>query len=119
MPIRRCPWPIWSNGVTFPTLKDRTVSGLRLMAIMIEYPWLALAPAALFFYLHAVRKARVVLVTAIAWLTYVPYEYAMKLRLLCSGECNIRVDLLLIYALLAALSLASLVVLFLNRRTRA
>ena len=89
------------------------------MAILIEYPLLALVPAVLFFYLHSVFKARLVLVTAIAWLMYVPYEYGMKLRLLCSGECNIRVDLLLIYTLLAALSLASLVTFALNRRKRA
>jgi len=30
------------------------------------------------------------------WPAYLPYEYAMKLRILCSGECNIRVDLLLV-----------------------
>jgi hypothetical protein len=43
----------------------------------------------------------------------------MKLRLLCPGECNIRVDLLLIYTLLAALSLASLVVFAVNRHKKA
>ena len=79
------------------------------MAILIEYPWLALVPAALFFGLLAVAKSRLTLVTGISWLAYVPYEYGMKVRLLCSGECNIRVDLLLIYTLLIALSLASLV----------
>jgi hypothetical protein len=88
---------------------------LSIMAIMIEYPWLALAPAVLFFFLHSVVKERVILVTAIAWLAYVLYEYGMKFRLLCSGECNIRVDLLLIYALLAVLTVASLVVFALNR----
>jgi hypothetical protein len=80
---------------------------LSIMAIMIEYPWLAFVPAALFFYLHSISKARVTLVTAILWLAYVPYEYAMKSRLLCTGECNIRVDLLLIYTLLVAMSLVS------------
>jgi hypothetical protein len=91
---------------------------LSILAILIEYPWLGLVPAALFFYLHSVFKARLILVTAIAWLAYVPYEYGMKLRLLCSGECNIRVDLLLIYALLAALSLASVAMFVLKRRKR-
>jgi len=33
----------------------------------------------------------------------------MQIRVLCSGECNIRVDLLLIYPVLLALTLASLV----------
>ena len=95
------------------------MSVLSIMAIMIEYPLLALVPAALFFYLHSVFKARLILVTAIAWLAYVPYEYGMKFRLLCSGECNIRVDLLLIYVLLAALSLVSLVVFTRNRHKKA
>ena len=40
---------------------------------------------------------------------HLPYEYAMKLRILCSGECNIRVDLLLLYPALLVLSLAALV----------
>jgi hypothetical protein len=40
---------------------------------------------------------------------HLPYEYAMKLRILCSGECNIRVDLLLLYPALLVLSLAAVV----------
>jgi hypothetical protein len=36
----------------------------------------------------------------IAWLLYGVYEFGMKQRWLCSGECNIRVDLLLIYPVL-------------------
>jgi hypothetical protein len=95
------------------------MSVLSIMAIMIEYPWLALVPAALFLYLFSISKAKLVLITALSWLAYLPYEYGMKLRLLCSGECNIRVDLLLIYTLLAALSLASLVMLALNHRKQA
>jgi hypothetical protein len=41
---------------------------LRAMAIMIEWPLMGLGPAALFFFLYAVSKARLTLVTAIAWL---------------------------------------------------
>jgi len=37
------------------------------------------------------------LVLASIWLSYAVYEYLMYVRVLCSGECNIRVDLLLIY----------------------
>jgi len=69
---------------------------LGIMAILIAYPLLALLPAVLFFGLFAVSKSRLILVTGISWLAHVPYEFGMKLRLLCSGECNIRVDLLLI-----------------------
>jgi hypothetical protein len=79
------------------------------MAILIAYPWLGLVPAAVFLGVFLLSRRPLILVTAAAWLVYVPYEYGMKLRLLCSGECNIRVDLLLIYTLLIALSLWSLV----------
>jgi hypothetical protein len=95
------------------------MSVLNVMAILIVYPWLALVPAVLFLCLHSALKARMILVTGIAWLAYVPYEYGMKLRLLCSGECNIRVDLLLIYPFLVALTLAGLIVLARNTRKRA
>lgn len=91
---------------------------LRIMAVLIEYPFLALAPAVLFLHLFSVSKAKVVLVTGISWLAYLPYEYGMKLRLLCTGECNIRVDLLLIYPLLVVLTLVSLVVFAINTRKR-
>jgi len=37
------------------------------------------------------------LVLALIWPSYAVYEYLMYVRVLCSGECNIRVDLLLIY----------------------
>jgi hypothetical protein len=91
---------------------------LRIMAVLIEYPLLALVPAMLFLCLFAVSNARLILVTGMAWFAYVPYEYGMKLRLLCSGECNIRVDLLAIYLLLIALSVAGLVVFAVRTRKR-
>lgn len=34
---------------------------------------------------------------AFGWLLYSVYEFLMYKRVLCTGECNIRVDLLLIY----------------------
>jgi len=91
---------------------------LRIMAVLIEYPPLAFVPAMMFVCLFAVSNARLIFVTAISWLAYVPYEYGMKLRLLCSGECNIRVDLIAIYPLLIALSVASLVVFAVRTRKR-
>lgn len=42
------------------------------------------------------------------WLLYLPYEYLMYRRVLCSGECNIRPDLLLIYPTLIFTTLAAL-----------
>ncbi|MDP3702244.1 MAG: hypothetical protein Q8R72_15210 [Hylemonella sp.] len=45
------------------------------------------------------------LVLALLWIAYAVYEYLMYTRVLCSGECNIRVDLLLIYPALAGSTL--------------
>jgi len=80
----------------------------RPMAILVEHPWLAAIPGAVLFALWASSRRRVVLVAAVAWLLYLPYEYAMKARILCSGECNIRVDLLVLYPVLGVLALLGL-----------
>ena len=48
-------------------------------------------------------------ITAVIWAAYAWYEYLMHTRVLCSGECNIRVDLLLIYPILLVLSGTALV----------
>jgi hypothetical protein len=79
-----------------------------ILGVFIGWPFLALAPAAVFAVLYFRCRRPVVLVAAIAWLAYFPYEQAMKLRILCSGECNIRVDLLLLYPGLALVSVLAL-----------
>jgi hypothetical protein len=76
----------------------------RSMATLVAQPWLAAIPGAGFLALWAASRRRIVLVAAAAWLLYVPYEYGMKWRILCSGECNIRVDLLMLYPTLAVLA---------------
>ena len=95
------------------------MSFLLPIAMLVEYPLLALGPAALFIYLFWISKSRFILLTAILWLAYLPYEYAMKYRILCSGECDIRIDLLLIYPVLVFVSLLSLVAFIINMRRRA
>ena len=52
-----------------------------------------------------VSRRRGILVLAILWAAYALYEYLMFTRILCSGECNIRVDLLLIYPALLGCTL--------------
>lgn len=37
---------------------------------------------------------------AVFWMVYAGYEFLMFKRVWCSGDCNIRVDLLLIFPLL-------------------
>lgn len=79
-----------------------------LLGIFVQWPWLALVPVAAFGVLYARSRASSALAAALAWLGYLPYEYAMKLRWLCSGKCNIRVDLLVLYPLLLLVSLIAL-----------
>ena len=75
-----------------------------MLGIMIAFPWLGLVPAVMFLALYRVSKVRLTLITAIIWLAYTVYEYGMYFRILCSGECNIRIDLLLIYPVLLTLT---------------
>lgn len=79
------------------------------MAVLIEQPWLAAAPLAVFLVLYALLRNRLVLAAAAAWLLYLPYEYSLKLRILCTGECNIRIDLLVLYPALVFISAAGVV----------
>lgn len=83
---------------------------LRMMGVFIEWPWLALIPCAVFGLLYRLSGRRLVAALAVTWLCYALYEYGMRRRWLCSGECNIRVDLLLLYPVLALLSVAALIV---------
>jgi len=80
----------------------------RALGVMIEWPWLALLPAVILLVLHVRTRRPSVLVAGLAWVAYCLYESGMKLRILCSGECNIRIDLLLIYPALVVLSLLAL-----------
>ena len=81
----------------------------RPMASLVEQPWLAAIPGVALLTAWTWVRRRLVLGAALAWLLYLPYEYGMKWRLLCSGECNIRVDLLVLYPALAILSILAAV----------
>jgi hypothetical protein len=87
-----------------------------VLGVFIAWPFLALIPAALFAFIFVRSRRPVTVVAALAWLAYLPYEYAMKLRILCSGECNIRVDLLLIYPFLFILSALAVAAFFRRKR---
>jgi hypothetical protein len=71
------------------------------MAIFIEYPILAAAIGAVLFWVGRRTGRRVAVGAGLVWLLYGMYEFGMKQRWLCSGECNIRVDLLVVYPVLA------------------
>lgn len=82
----------------------------RTMAVLIEQPLLAAVPGGIFLALFAVSRKLLVLAAATAWFLYVPYEYSMKFRILCSGECNIRIDLLVLYPTLFTISAVGFIV---------
>jgi hypothetical protein len=88
------------------------------LAIFIEYPALALVIGAVLLTLGRRARRRVALGAGIAWLLYGLYELGMRHRWLCSGECNIRIDLLLIYPLLAVGLVAAVVSLLRARSGR-
>ena len=92
---------------------------MRFLGVFVEYPWLALLPAVVFGTIGFRRNRAVAWVTAVAWLVYAVYEEAMARRILCSGECNIRVDLLLLYPALLMLSLVAVFSALRARRVRA
>ena len=81
----------------------------------IGQPILASIPAGLLALLYWFSHRRLVLVAAGSWFCYLPYEWGMKLRILCTGECNIRVDLLLIYPFLLLVTLAAFFVFLRDR----
>jgi hypothetical protein len=81
---------------------------LQAMAILIEWPWLASVAAAVMAAVYAATRSRLAAGASVLWLLYAAYEHLMHFRVLCAGECNIRVDLLVLYPLLLAATLAGL-----------
>lgn len=80
------------------------------VSLFIEWPWLALVPAVAFVAFYRLTRRKFVAVTALLWFGYAVYEYGMQRRWLCTGECNIRVDLLLLYPLLVISSVSASVI---------
>ena len=80
---------------------------MELLGIFVVWPWLALVPAALFAAAYVRSHRRLAAAAALVWTLYALYEYGMHRRWLCSGDCNIRVDLLLLYPILLVMTLAA------------
>ena len=80
------------------------------MNLLIRAPWLAFAVGAIFLAFSWPSRSTLAIAIAIAWFLYGVYEYLMHFRVLCTGECNIRVDLLLIYPILLILTILAIVV---------
>jgi hypothetical protein len=79
------------------------------VTFFIEFPLLAAAIGVVFLVLYTISRRTTGLVAALGWLGYGAYELGMRLRLLCTGECNIRVDLLLIYPILLLITVTAVV----------
>ena len=82
---------------------------LKLLTVLVGAPWLAFAFAGLFIAMYYFYRLSILRITAGSWLAYGIYEYLMYFRVLCSGDCNIRIDLSVIYPLLGILSFIALV----------
>ena len=67
-----------------------------LFSAFVDTPALALVPVVLFALGYAATRSRAALVMAALWAIYALLEFGNKARITCSGECNIRVDLLVI-----------------------
>lgn len=75
-----------------------------MAVFLIEYPWASLLPATIFFGFFYFSRKKPALLAGLAWILYLVYELGMKHRILCGGECNIRLDLFLIYPALLIVS---------------
>jgi len=82
-----------------------------LFSMFVDRPALALIPALIFAGCGYVIRRRRVWVAAGAWALYTLWEFGMDKRILCSGECNIRIDLFLIIPALIILTILGLVAL--------
>jgi hypothetical protein len=93
---------------------------LGALAFFIRWPLAALLPAALFgfVFLYFGKRHSFSLIAAILWALYALYESLMAARVLCTGECNIRIDLIALYPLLAVVSLVALIELAIRKKRR-
>ena len=82
---------------------------------MLPPVFIALALALLAGLLWHARERPGWPVLALAWCLYAAYEYLMYQRVLCTGECNFRVDLLLFYPVLVGASVWQAVALAVNK----
>lgn len=81
----------------------------RAMAIFIEHPVLAAVIGLLLIELGRWVHRGLVVTVGVVWLMYSLWEFAIKQRWLCRGDCDIRADLILIYPVLLLGSVAALV----------
>jgi hypothetical protein len=81
-------------------------------SLMIAYPFLSLIPSFILGGMYCYKRKKLIAMTAFLWFCYFIYETLNSLRITCSGECNIRVDLLLLAPLFYCLTALSLAIFF-------
>ena len=84
----------------------------------IRWPLAALIPAAAFAAAFAWNRRALTLAAAIAWGLYALHESLVYMRITCSGDCNIRADLILMAPILWIVSLVGIVALLMGRQRR-
>lgn len=89
---------------------------LTTIAMLIIFPFGATIVGAMFLWMFYKLKVKTCAFTGVLWILYSVYEYLMYARILCTGECNIRIDLLMIYPLLLFLSVLSIVLFFVKKK---
>jgi hypothetical protein len=87
-----------------------------VMGVFIQHPWLAAVIGVVLLFQGTDVKRATPIVAGVLWLLYAGYETGIKLRWFCTGECNIRVDLLLFYPVLLVLLISAIVSLYRARR---
>ena len=90
---------------------------LTAIGMLIIFPFGATIIGVLYIRMFIKLKTKSALVCGVLWVLYSIYEYLMYTRVLCTGECNIRIDLLLIYPLLIASSLAASILYYRKKAT--
>ena len=87
---------------------SRITAIFHLISIFVDDPLLAFVPALLFAVIGKLTRSRLVWCSGGLWGAYALYELSIQHRLLCSGDCDIRVDLIFIAPILAVSSLAAI-----------
>ena len=82
---------------------------MELLGLFIIFPAGAVIIGIAFVVVAYLRRKLIPAVVGGIWLLYGVYESLMYARVLCTGECNIRVDLLLIFPVLVVATIAGIV----------
>lgn len=82
---------------------------MELLSIFIIFPIGALLVGGIFAAVAIVRRKVLPYIAAGLWIMYGIYEGLMYARVICTGECNIRVDLLLIYPILLIVTILGII----------